>query len=283
MTYSSTVNSLPGTTGTPKLYRDRTTPAVFRGAALHWPAVQQWTFNRIGALAPDLPVNLVVGNREKDPTQFTASTLGRYTDRLARRSSPQESGLYLKEFDLLTQFPDLRHELRQNELFPRWSITSSSAWMGPAGARTGLHHDFLDNFAVVISGKKRFLLAERGSVEMLGKVSDKYDSWARLSFVSFEEIVHSRSPFQLFTVDLMPGDVLFVPAFWWHEVVNLSPSILLSGFFGSSPRVAVKWATVKTRDAMHYTGLIGRGHCTCHGHRPCHGRNGAPPVHGKAV
>ncbi|WP_157852679.1 hypothetical protein RFN58_04660 [Streptomyces iakyrus] len=47
------------------------TPAVFRHMASGWPAVSTWTFRHIASLAPSLPVQLVMGNREKDHTAFT--------------------------------------------------------------------------------------------------------------------------------------------------------------------------------------------------------------------
>ena len=67
-----------------------------------------------------------------------------------------------------------------------------------------------------------------------------------------------------FEVDVGPGDALHIPAGWWHEVVNLTPSILLGGFHG--PRVAVlaRWAWIGARDAAHRAGWFARGHCTCH-------------------
>jgi hypothetical protein len=96
--------------------------------------------------------------------------------------------VYLKEFDLLKEFPQLRADLRNEQLFPPCSIKSCTTWIGPAHARTGLHCDLLDNLAVVIGGRKRFYLARSGAVERLRKASPKYDAWARLSQVTAEEL-----------------------------------------------------------------------------------------------
>ncbi|WP_364705222.1 cupin-like domain-containing protein [Streptomyces ossamyceticus] len=79
-------------------------------------------------------------------------------------------------------------------------------------------------------------LARPGTVERAGALSTKYDSWARLSRVGIAELAAGgggAAADDFFAVDLEPGDVLYVPAHWWHEVVNLSVGILLSGFFGS--------------------------------------------------
>jgi len=245
-------------------------PAVFRGLAATWPAVEAWTFSRIAALSPELPVRLVVGNREKDPTAFTQATLGDYARALSRESRADEEQVYLKEFDLLEKFPQLAADLRQHELFPAGAITSSSAWMGPTHARTGLHYDLLDNLAVQIVGRKRFHLARPGTVERAGEMSGKYDSWARLSRCGVAELADAAAPDSddFFAVDLEPGDVLYNPAGWWHEVVNLSAGILLSGFFGSKVHVVSRWARVRARDGLHRLGVLGRDDCTCHPRPP---------------
>ena len=269
MAETSDLRPLLAATDAPAAHLRSRTPAVFRGMASGWPAVSTWTFPYIASLSPSLPVQLVTGNREKDDTKLTQSTLGDYLGSLTRDSPADDDHNYLKEFDLLKQFPRLRGDLRHEQIFPRGSITSCTTWIGPARARTGLHHDLLDNFAVQIAGTKRFHLAPPGTVERAGALSSKYDSWARLSRVSIAELADATDGCpaageDFLAVDLEPGDVLYVPAHWWHEVVNLSAGILLSGFFGSKTRVASLGARVRLRDTLHRAGLLSAGNCTCH-------------------
>merc|ERR1719427_835225 len=33
---------------------------------------------------------------------------------------------------------------------------------------------------------------------------------------------------------LQPGDMLFIPAFWWHQVTSLSDSVSMNAFFGDA-------------------------------------------------
>lgn len=226
-----------------------------------------WSLPHIASLAPDRTVTLVRGNREREPTEFVRSTLGAYLEFLAESDETDRPRLYLKEFDLLKAFPQLRADLRHDLLFPPGAIRSCSAWIGPAGARTGLHYDLLDNLAVQILGRKRFYLAPPGTGEC-GAMSGKYDRWARLSTVTAEELARARGAADApFVVELFPGDVLFVPAQWWHEVVNIDASLLLSGFFGPKAAVVARWAGEGIRHGMHRLGLLGRNGCTCHAAR----------------
>ncbi|HET7867511.1 MAG TPA: cupin-like domain-containing protein, partial [Burkholderiaceae bacterium] len=131
-------------------------PCVLRGLGAHWPAVQRWRFEDLAQKAPHLPVQLVAGNRERHATRFVSATLGAYLQGLAQPAQAGAVPLYLKEFDLLQALPELRQDLRPAELWPRRGIVSSSTWVGPALARTGLHHDLLDNLALLVTGSKRF-------------------------------------------------------------------------------------------------------------------------------
>jgi hypothetical protein len=240
-------------------------PCVLRGLAVHWPAVQRWRFDTLAGLAPALPVQLVAGNRERGTTCFAPATLDAYLRTLAQPQAAEHVPLYLKEFDLLRALPQLRQDLRPAELWPRRGIVSSSVWVGPARARTGLHRDWLDNLALLVTGSKRFYLAPPGSVEQAGAVSAKHDRWAVLAAQGVDELAaRLRGRHALHSVDLAPGDVLYVPRGWWHEVVNLEPSILLSGFFGSTGRVLGLWAWTGARQLLHLGAGRWRGPCTCH-------------------
>lgn len=243
--------------------------AVFRGLAAKWPAVRAWRFDELARRVPDREVRLVVGNREAAETRFERSTLRGYLESLHEGPGQADGARYLKEFDLLDAVPALRADLRHGELLPPSTVRSLRTWIGPAGARTGLHYDYLDNLAVQVIGSKRWWLARPGAVERLGAVSDKYDAWAVLSRLDARTLAERDGPSgDFFTVDLHPGDVLHVPAGWWHEVTNLSASLLFGGFHGTLGRVLPRWAWVGARDLLHRGGWLGGRNCTCHPPRP---------------
>lgn len=246
------------------------TPLLLKGVAAEWPATLRWSFDYLAKIGGPRVVRLVVGNRESGRTAFIHSALDDYLLALHRDGgvSPNEPAPYLKEFELLRQMPLLRGDVRPDELFFRHHIVSSSAWIGPAGAHTGLHRDYLDNLAVLLRGRKRFFLARPGTIESLGGVSRKFDRWACLSRIGIAELVdRGLARGSMYVVDLEPGDALYVPHGWWHEVVNQQPSIFLSGFFGSYPKVIGKWLSTGLRQALHDAStLIRAPDCTCHSH-----------------
>ncbi|MFC9967441.1 cupin-like domain-containing protein [Nocardia ignorata] len=248
-------------------YIARKEPAFLPGLAADWPAVHRWDFDFLGKLRPELPIELVRGDRENAATHFTESTLGAYMKFLAH-DDPGEEPPYLKEFDLLRRFPQLQADiLPRKRLFPKHVVAPPpGVWVGPAGARTGAHYDLLGNIAVAIRGTKRFRIAPPGFVEDADALSAKYDPLARLSARPLAEIAAgaTNSGQHLFEVELQAGDALYVPDHWWHEVYNRSPSVLLSGFFGTYKHVASCAIRVAARHILHLARLDRVTACTCH-------------------
>lgn len=65
-------------------------------------------------------------------------------------------------------------------------------------------------------------------------------------------------------VILSPGDVLFMPKFWYHHVTSLSATVSVNMFF-STPRDFLRHGLLRTgREILHAVGLLGRGNCVCH-------------------
>jgi hypothetical protein len=245
-------------------------PMVYRHGAAHWPAVQRWSLPYLAELGGNTAVQLVEGNRERHRTRFAASTLGDYLQYC--QQAPGDTPRYLKEFDLLKALPQLRADLLVSDIFTPRVTRSLRAWIGPATAATGLHYDYLDNMVVQLVGRKRFHLVRPGVVEQLGLVSSKYDAWAVLAKTDVADVMAAASAQGLAAdnfsvIDLEPGDMLHVPATWWHEVTNLSASVSLGGFYGPHLRVAARWAQVQARAQWHRLHKPSLRNCTCHPHK----------------
>ena len=93
----------------------------------------------------------------------------------------------------------------------------ASMWIGPAGTRTPPHWDPHNVLLVQVEGSKRIRLAPRVRADQAHLLDGYYLS------VPLEEASD-----RVFEVLLEPGESLFVPAAWFHEVIALEPSITLS-------------------------------------------------------
>jgi hypothetical protein len=103
-------------------------------------------------------------------------------------------------------------------------------WLGTA-ANVSSHYDTLDNLACVIAGHRRFTLY---SPELIGKLyvgpidntmagqpvslAASAPESCRAQYPLFEEI-RDRA----LVADLEPGDALYLPKLWWHQVQSSAP------------------------------------------------------------
>jgi len=108
--------------------------------------------------------------------------------------------------------------------------TAPRIWLGTA-SNVSSHYDALDNLACVIAGQRRFTLY---SPELIGKLyvgpidntmagqpvslAASAPAGSAAQFPLFEEVRD-----QALRVELEPGDALYLPKLWWHQVESLAP------------------------------------------------------------
>jgi hypothetical protein len=94
-----------------------------------------------------------------------------------------------------------------------------SLWVGPAGTVTPPHFDPHNVLLVQVQGRKRIRLAPRLRASLHAALSGYYLA---------EPLDRVFAPAEILEVTLEPGQALFVPVAWFHEVTALEPSITLS-------------------------------------------------------
>ena len=118
-------------------------------------------------------------------------------------------------------FPNLAEETRLPFVLPG---ATQSLWLGTR-SRIATHFDASQNIACVISGKRRFTLFPPSQtprmylgpldftpagqcISLVDPVEPDFDK-----FPLFEDALNFKV-----TVDLEPGDAIYIPAMWWHHV-----------------------------------------------------------------
>lgn len=104
-----------------------------------------------------------------------------------------------------------------------------SLWLGNA-TKTAAHWDLPQNLACVIAGRRRFTLFPTEQVDNLYvgpldfTLAGQPCSLVDIEAPDFERFPRARAAMAAArTVDLEPGDVLYVPSLWWHAVRGLEP------------------------------------------------------------
>ena len=99
-------------------------------------------------------------------------------------------------------------------------------FIGPKGALTPLHHDIWETHAWLaqLVGRKRWILFPREQRELL------YSYKVRLDCPDFEQfpLLRNAKPVEC---TIGPGDTIFVPSGWAHQVTSLDATISITHNF----------------------------------------------------
>lgn len=203
-------------------------PVLIRGLIAGLPAVRRWTIERLGAMAPDVCVQLKTGDVAEGATTTTrlAEFCRAVTEWEHAKAEPGPPA-YLHDVPLLAMIPGLRKELEplQGTAFlPRfyrrqwWSF--AQFFVGPSSAQTPLHFDTLltHNLFFQIHGRKRWVMVDAADRELA------YPRQWRWSPVDPEAPDLGEYPkfadARLMSCVLEGGDVLYLPPGTLHKVVS---------------------------------------------------------------
>ncbi|MBL91145.1 MAG: hypothetical protein CMH56_04940 [Myxococcales bacterium] len=217
-------------------YYTQNQPVVLEGLAKDWPALSRWTPDYLTQLLGDEEVE-VTADRESDP-DYDANFKGHsvtmtMTDFLQRVQAVGTSNdIYMTANNRMMERPAFQRLIE--DVCPPLEYVrdghfagGTSLWIGPQGTQTPLHHDNTNIIFCQLVGRKEFHLASPLETHML--------KWATRTFyneASFNPMDLDRFPelaqVQIETLILEPGDALFIPVGWWHQVQSLDFSISLS-------------------------------------------------------
>ena len=135
-------------------------------------------------------------------------------------------------------------ELRELNRFCHWPAWFDKPgpprfWLGPAGTVTPLHADYDDNIFVQLWGSKRIFLAPPHHDEYLYPVEANallFGSPFDPEAPDYERFPLARQA-ALLELVVEPGDLLYVPAGWYHQVRALSFSLSSNRWSRTMPAV----------------------------------------------
>jgi hypothetical protein len=177
--------------------------------------------------------------------------------------------VYLAQWNILDEFPDLRNDFAIRRLWPGLRWTWEFVFIGPANTVTGLHYDFPNNWFCQVRGAKEVILFPADQSRYLCR-SRKYDWGATLSDIDISRLDEQPQESAAFErahgiyARVEAGDALFIPRRTWHAVVALEPSISLA-IFGLTPwEIVTGGGPSEARHLLHQLRLYRWGNCTCH-------------------
>lgn len=210
-------------------------PVVLTDVATDWPAMRRWSPADLRARFGPLEVDVQVGRNndalfEQNKTQLRRRmTVAEFVDLVVNGGATNDH--YLTANDEMLRRPEFLPLLQDIGRMPpvcdpALLHTAASFWFGPAGTRTPLHHDTLMLFHTQVVGRKRWRFVSPLQTPLL------YNRMGVYSPIDLDAPDHARYPrlreaVVLETV-LEPGDTLFLPLGWWHQVSSLEMSMSFS-------------------------------------------------------
>ena len=228
-------------------------PALLRGLDIG-PCVDLWSSDYLAGKIGPRPVKIHVS--EKESMNFIAKNFQYKTlpfDSLVQRAAQSEHEEYLvsksevyylrslgndlrgrEVSDIEELFPELSEDLNIPDLLEKDTIFSSVLRVASKGVQLWTHYDVMDNILIQITGRKRAVLYSPDDLRFLYMEGDKsqvidIDHPDLEKYPEFQK----AKPYECV---MERGDILFIPALWFHNMTALDFSVAVNVFWRNLPR-----------------------------------------------
>jgi len=210
-------------------------PVVITGLARDWPALKRWSpqdlKQRFGHLEVEVQTErLADPEYEQNKLQHRRRVrLGDFVDQVLAGGPTND--YYMTANNEVLRRPEFAPLLADIGSLPDYCdasqlANSCSFWFGPAGTVTPLHHDTLMLFHTQVVGRKRWRFVSPLETPHLYNYYDVY------SPIDIDRPDLHRYPdfSQVTALDVVvePGETMFLPLGWWHQVTALDLSLSFS-------------------------------------------------------
>jgi len=247
-------------------------PIVLRGLVKNWPLVEaaQQSDTAVSKYLTNLyngrPLTVVRGEAENEGRVAYNDDLSKLNCASFRASLPEALDLMLGEADRLhyigtTATESIMPDFRQHNDVLTGPGANQYIWLGSRSCIPA-HFDVPDNIACNVVGRRRFTLFPPDQLENLyvGPL-DFTPAGQAISMVDVRKPDYKRFPKYRAAeqvaqvVVLEPGDALFLPSMWWHNVEGLDDLNVLINYwwrrspgYMSSPADVLELALLSIRD-----------------------------------
>ena len=210
-------------------------PVVLTDMARDWPAMRRWSPQDLKARFGHLEVE-IQADRNADPhyeenklEHRQMSKLGEFVDRVLAGGPTND--YYMTANNEALRQPGFAPLLADIGTLPAFCDASqlgrlSSFWFGPAGTLTPLHHDTLMLFHTQVVGRKRWRFISPLETPKLYNHSGVFSpiDIDRPDLARYPLFAHAK----VLEVVVEPGETVFLPLGWWHQVTSLDVSLSFS-------------------------------------------------------
>jgi hypothetical protein len=218
-------------------------PVRLDGLLEDWPRRTDLTLERLRERFADrrLPIlSTDEGRLACDVDRGVAFDTVRFGDYLDRLTSGKAMDAYLAS-PVDSWLPELTEDMPPPIYCRDVPWRNARLWLSAPETSVPLHHDVAQNIFIQLVGRKRFLLYPPGAAGWL------YSNPFRSALANYARFDPERPDFERFPLSravrpleivLGPGDAVYLPSRWWHQVRSLDVSLSVN-FWWADGAIAV--------------------------------------------
>lgn len=223
-------------------------PVIISGAMEGWPARERWTNDyltqKVGArtVQPWRP--------NVTPCDAPPMKLAEYIDLLAG-ADISDGRIYAALLPIRTSLPELWPDVRFPPFVDEAKYWGVNLWLGPGNNFTPLHYDPGNNFLTQIRGRKQVILCPPREIARVYPFPISYAanpySYAANHMSQVNVVSPDLTRFPAWAhadrtlVELGPGDMLFIPVYWWHAVWGIDQNMSINYWWRPRPTSLLRY------------------------------------------
>ena len=235
-------------------------PAVLKGFVAQWPIVRaaaqspEALLDYVRARDPGHPLKIMVGRPEIKGHYFYRDDMAglnfEYQEHplhaalaniLACRARPEAPAIYTGARSVERYFPQIGRENTLGLLAEMGKSAWSYVWVGNA-VTAATHYDNMEGINCTVTGRKRFTFFPPDQLANLyvGPLElspgGQPTSMVRVAAPDLERYPRfAQALAAATTAEIEPGDAIFIPSLWWHNVEALEPVNFSINFWWCEP------------------------------------------------
>jgi len=162
-----------------------------------------------------------------------------------------------------TDLPALREQLDVPDVIEGESLVISKLFLGTGGHQTNLHYDPVHNLLLQVRGRKRVVLFSPADTKHLYQTPSFVGSFPA-SPIDVRAPDLAKYPryrrAHAWVGEIEPGQTLFIPAFWWHDVESLGTNVALNYWWWKVNAAVVRslgWVATSQLQHLRWRSLPG--------------------------
>lgn len=202
-------------------------PAIFEAAGKQLSAYSKWNNDYLNQTIGNIKLEVEVSDDRvfAHPDRSRELRTVSIKEYLAQQSSCE---WYLAQTPLEGALQGLEEDIEIDPWLPQSIRCDKKLWMSSGERITPLHFDREHNLFIQLKGHKRFTLFSPQQ-HLLLYPHQQRNHFSQIDIANpdlqrFPNFVHATP----LVIDLGPGDVLFLPMYWWHHVESYGESLAVS-------------------------------------------------------